>query len=136
MDIEESLQRYGIVPEKAVLPQIRALLAHETESERAGRPRCDDLALLCCVQLFSQGEVEDCLLIWEAKRSSFDLYSYLDVELMCGAGLEATKNYLETCVAPEAAAALAYIRERERSGCFLEFSTAGHLAYYRRYFGV
>ncbi len=84
MDIEESLQRFGVVPEKAALPQIRALLVHETELERAGLPRSDDLALLCCVQLFSQGEVEDCLLIWEAKRSSFDLYSYLDVELMCG----------------------------------------------------
>ena len=136
MDIEESLQQFGIVPEKAALPQVRALLAHETELERAGLPRSDDLALLCCVQLFSQGEVEDCLLIWEAKRSSFDLYSYLDVELMCGAGLEATKNYLATCGAPEAAAALAHIRDREGGSRFREFSIAGHLAYYRRYFGV
>ncbi|RYZ38045.1 MAG: hypothetical protein EOP49_31240 [Sphingobacteriales bacterium] len=36
------------------------------------------------------GQVEDCQLIWEAKRSDFDAYCMVDIELMAFAGAEQT----------------------------------------------
>jgi len=79
MNVEESLQRYGMFPAERDLPAIRALLAREAEIERSGGRREDDLALLCCVQLFSRGLLEDVLRIWDAKQAGMDLGIMLDV---------------------------------------------------------
>ena len=94
MNVEESLQRYGMLPAERDLPAIRALLAREAEIERSGGRGEDDLALLCCVQLFSRGLLEDVLRIWDAKQASMDLAMALDVQFLCGAGLDATKRFL------------------------------------------
>jgi hypothetical protein len=134
--IDESLRRYGLIPDDESLSDIRKMLAEEAANERAGRPREEDLALLCCVQLFSRGLLEDVLRIWEAKNSGMDLACYLDVEFLCGAGLEVTKQFLSEQRSQEAAEALARIRECEKSGQFKEFSPQTHLQSYRRYFGI
>lgn len=134
MSAEESLQRFGLVPKEEDLPAIRALLAGEANAERKGVDREDDLALLCCTQLFSHGLLDDVLLIWEAKRSGFDLTCTIDVQLLCGAGLAATKEYLTLHPRPEAAQALAYICRCEEAGDFQRFLPESHLAHYRRYF--
>src|SRR4051812_29434454 len=94
MTVDQSLERYGMVPREEMLSDSRAILAGEVATEHAGRDRTDDLALLCAVQLFNRGAQEDILRIWEAKRASMDLGCALDVQLLCGAGLEATKLYL------------------------------------------
>jgi hypothetical protein len=91
LNVEESLQRFGLVPPDEALLEIRALLAREAEAERLGKGREEDLALLCCVQLFARGLLEDVLRIWNAKSAGMDLRAYLDVQLLCGAGLETTK---------------------------------------------
>ena len=135
MNVSDSLARFGLVPADEALPEIRLLLEGEAEAERDGQPREEDLALLCCVQLFSRGLAEDILRIWAAKRSGFDLGCYLDVQFLCGAGLARTKASLQSRPEPQAAEALAYIKSCENSGDFDEFTPEGHLAHYRTYFG-
>lgn len=125
-----------MVPSDDALPRVRELLASEAEAERSGHPRVEDLALLCCVQLFSRGYLEDVLRIWEAKQSGFDLSCYLGVQLLCGAGLAETKAFLALQEDPRAASALKYIIECESSGDFGNFSPASMLANYQTYFGV
>lgn len=134
MNVEESLHCFGLVPPDEALPKIRALLAREAEAERLGEAREDDLALLCCVQLFARGLVEDVLRIWSAKSAGMDLGAYLDVQLLCGAGLETTKSFLASRSGPDAASALHYLVKCERAGDFEGFSPAKHLAHYRDYF--
>ena len=73
MNIDESIQRFGLVPSDEALPHIRVLLAQQADAERHGRLREEDLALLCCVQLFSRGQLEDVLRIWDAKQLGMDL---------------------------------------------------------------
>ena len=136
MTTDESLGRFGLVPEDASLDEVRALLEQEAEAERTGRPRVEDLALLSCVQLFSRGKLEDVLRIWRAKRSGFDLGCYLDVQLLCGAGLEATKQFRSADTGCEAREALDYIVSCEATGDFDGFTAEDHLQDYRRYFGV
>jgi hypothetical protein len=136
MTVDESLNLHGFVPGDESLPTIRKILANETANERAGSPREDDLALLCCVQLFSRGLLQDVLLIWEAKCSGMDLGCYLDVEFLCGAGLDETKHFLEEQPSQEAAEALAYINECQMVGQFDDFSPQKHLEQYRCYFEV
>lgn len=83
-----------------------------------------------------RGLFEDVLRIWDAKRAGMDLGSYLGVQLLRGAGPSETKQFLAGQPSPQAAEALAYIRECEGAGDFVGFSPGGHLEYYRRYFGA
>ncbi|TRC88917.1 hypothetical protein FJV80_11625 [Mesorhizobium sp. WSM4310] len=136
MNTRDSLQQFGLVPKDEDLPRIRDLLAHEADRERKGDGREDDLALLCCVQLFSKAMDEDVLRIWDAKSSGFDLFSSLDVQFLCGNGLQNTKNFLMKQSGEVATKALAYLKECEAAGDFEEFSAAAHLEHYRAYFGV
>ena len=136
MNVEESLRRFGLVPSDEALPHIRALLAREAEAERSGDDREDDLALLCCVQLFSRGLLEDVLRIWDAKRSGMDLGCYLDVQFLCGAGLAETKRFLAEEPGSAAFEALEYLKKCEEAEDFAEFSPTSHLERYRQYFGV
>lgn len=131
---DESLQRYGLVPADESLPAIRAILAREVELEWSGGEREDDLALLCCVQLFSRGLLDDVLRIWSAKSASMDLGCSIDVQLLCGAGLLATKHFLASHHDAAAEDALRYLQSCEAAGDFLDFSPQDHLERYRRYF--
>lgn len=136
MNAHESLREFGLVPADSALPRIRALLAREAEAERAGEAREDDLALLCCVQLFSRGILEDVLRIWDAKRSGMDLGCYLDIQFLCGAGLDLTKQFLASRRGDDAAEALSRLLECEAAGDFAGFSPEAHLQQYRRYFSA
>lgn len=136
MNTSESLAQFGLVPSDNALPYIRELLAREAEAERAGNPREDDLALLCCVQLFSRGLLEDILRMWDAKQSGWDLGFVVDVQFLCGAGLAATKAYLAAQPDTDAKEALAYIEACEKTNDFEDFSPETHLDSYHQYFGV
>ncbi len=136
MTADESLQRFGLVPSDADLPIIRDLLAREADAERSAGEREDDVALLCCVQLFSRGLLEDVLRIWDAQQSGMDLGASLDVQFLCGPGLETTKQFLATQPSEAARRALAHITECEQAGDFEDFSRDQILEDYRDYFGV
>ena len=62
--------------------------------------------------------------------------SVVDVQFLCGAGLDATKRFLASLRDERAAAALSYIADCEKAGDFDGFSPEAHLQRYREYFGV
>jgi hypothetical protein len=138
MTWQESLKLYGLVPADESLPAIRRILAREAEMERSEYPenREEDLALLCRVQLFIRGYLEDVLRIWEAKQSGMDLACSLDGHFLLGAGVEQTKTYLTNNPSPEAPAILEYIASLKQCGMLVDWSPEKHLESYRQYFQV
>ena len=76
---------------------------------------------------------EDILLIWDAKMSGFDMGSVVDVQFLCGAGLDATKRFLASQRDERALEALHYISECEEAGDFDGFSPEEHLQGNREY---
>lgn len=77
-----------------------------------------DLMKNDCLQLFDAGSVSDVLLIWLAKTSNLDAHFAIDVHLLCGPGIEATKKYLLSNGNADALAALQYIVDCEKAGDF------------------
>lgn len=136
MTLEESISLYGLRPPALEqLDQIRNRLAEETEQERRGQGKGDtELAKLCCVQLFSHGMLEDVLSIWRAKTASMDANCGIDVQLLCGAGLNATKEYLQKTDCDSAQQALLRIAECERAGDFDGFTIDEQMRFYADYY--
>jgi hypothetical protein len=140
MDELEVIRRFGLPPLAADLPVIREALIEATRLERAGEG--DTLVMKAlCVALFAAGCVEDSLEIWRAKRASFDASSSIDVQLLCGAGFDATLRYLRGVDSEHAKAALAYILECDATGDFAGHDAPGGslsavLADFRRYYGL
>jgi hypothetical protein len=133
MTYEEALQEFGLPASPKHCNDIRSLLVEETERERRGKGQEEILRTLC-VQLFSIGDPEDALLIWSAKNSSFDMGCGLDIQFLCGAGLEATKAFLAASAASEASRALGCLMECEKSGDFRNWSPQKTLTAYRAYY--
>ncbi|GAB3452210.1 hypothetical protein [Actinophytocola sediminis] len=142
MNADECLARYGLRPDPSVLPELRALLAHETEIERAayaGESAADDietdheLMRLVSAQLFGIGSLADVPLLWRAKRTSMDTSSAIDIQMLCGAGLDETEAYL-SANGPEEA--LDYLRQCRDAGDFDDFTPAGRMVEYEWYYGV
>jgi hypothetical protein len=135
VDEDESLRRYGLRPSAADLPRIRELLAARTELERRKQGDGDtELMKLCCVQLFHTGDLADVLPIWRAKTASWDAHCSIDVQLLCGAGLEETKAYLAAEGSEEASAALALLRDCEAARDFENFSVPRQSRWYAEYY--
>ena len=135
MDEAKSLDRFGLEPNESDLPAIRELLARETQAESQLQGSGDtEFMKLCCVQLFGWGDLRDVLLIWEAKNASMDAACAIDIQLLCGAGLGATKEYLEGLTDRRAAEALRYLRECEAAGDFDGFSPDDWMKSYRDYY--
>ena len=135
MTSNEALQKFGLPASLHHRDAIRQLLAEEIERERRGESGEEMLRTLC-VQLFSLGVAEDAILIWHAKRSSFDAGCGLDVQFICGAGLAATKEYLANSDAPSASAALEYVMKCEQTGDFEDWAPQASVDRYRRYYGL
>jgi len=135
MTENECLTRFGIVPDVSDLPTIREILRSEIQAAQSEE---DDSGLmkLCCIQLFSAGDPTDSMLIWSAKRSSFDNGINIDVQLLCGAGVARTKEHLSSIGSEYAKHALQYITECEASGDFDCFATDEVLDFYRNYYGL
>ena len=62
-------------------------------------------------------------------------FCYLDVQLLCGAGLDETKEFLSAQPSELAKTALTYIEECELTGDFDNWSPSKQMEYYRSYFG-
>lgn len=117
--LEQVIETYGLTPQIEHLQTIRTLL--QEECANTGREDHEYMRLLC-MQLFSLGQIEDTRLIWQAKRLSMDSFVMIDVQLLCGAGLEQTKLYLLDIDEEEATAELAYLEKCESAGDFEDFS--------------
>jgi hypothetical protein len=132
MTYEEALREFGLPASPNARRAIRYLLEEEIQQQRQSKGEFELLRTLC-VQLFSIGNVEDSLLIWNAKKTSFDAMCGLDVQFLCGAGLEATKQFLVASSVPEAKKALEYIGSCEGNG-FKDWTPAKTLAFHRQYY--
>jgi len=131
MDENELLARYGLVPVAADLAEIRRLIRSLTADEK--RDTNEPLKTLC-IQLFSAGIPSDALLIYKAKKSSFDAACYIDIQLVCGAGLETTKAFLRESSEPVAKELLTVLQDGNSLRDFDGFTPERHLDFYRRYY--
>jgi hypothetical protein len=147
MTSDEALQKFGLPASPEYRDEIRDLLtneinlekkrfvANEAELDVIGRGEIETLRTFC-LQLFSLGFPDDSLLIWDAKESTWDNHCSIDVQLLCGAGISATKTFLATSKADTAQAALQYIIECEQSGDFTDWTPQTTIDYYRQYYGL
>ncbi|MFI7114554.1 hypothetical protein ACIBK9_50160 [Nonomuraea sp. NPDC050227] len=111
------------------------MLRTQAALERGAQDEGDtELMKLCCVQLFNADHLDDVLTIWDARRSSWDAGSSVDVQLLCGAGLEETKAYLTATNSPEALVTLDHLLLCERAGDFEGFSLESRSCLYAEYY--
>ncbi|RKG98560.1 hypothetical protein D7Y13_37315 [Corallococcus praedator] len=137
MDLDAWLGRLGLNPAPSSLEEIREALRVQTEQEHRSQGDGDtEWMRLCCVQLFHAGLLEDVLRIWRAKRASMDAAASIDVQFLCGAGLERTKESLASQASDEARKALRYLEECEAAGDFEDFTVAGYLKRCAAYYGT
>lgn len=135
MDEQLSLDRFGLRPKTKHLPEIRSLLRGRAAREQRQQGSGDtELMRLCSVQLFHSGNREDILHIWRAKTSSWDANSSIEIQLLCGRGLQETVRFLAEHDDPGAAEALQRIRECEEAGAFDDFTVLGYRQLMRDYY--
>lgn len=135
MNQSDALQNFGLPssPEhrEAILDAIEGQLNMIFDGDsHAELNRC------LVAQLFSIGVVEDSLVIWRIKSSGFDCACGVDVQFICGAGVDPTLRFLEQSNDPDAADALDYLRSCMGSGDFDDWTPAEQLAICRFYFGL
>lgn len=135
MTYVEVLEKFGLPASLEDRDEIRSLLSERIELERSGGAGEEMLRVLC-MQLFSIGVVDDALLIWEAKESSFDAGCGLDIQFVCGAGLKATTDFLGRSTDPLAAQASKYLQECVKAGDFADWNPHKELTHCKQYFGV
>ena len=133
MDENELLVRFGLVPIEADLAEVRRLIEALIADDR--RDSNEPLKILC-IQLFSAGNPADALLIYKAKSSSFDAGCYIDIQLVCGAGLEATKAFLRGSSEAKAKELLALLQNISSAGDFDDFTPEKQLNFYRHHYGL
>lgn len=135
MNVDELVERFGLHPAGTDLAEIRRILISHTMRERQAQGDGDtEVMKLCSLMLFNAAEPADTLLIWWAKESSMDSSSAIDVQLLCGRGLAATKAHLESETTDQAAEALDYLRACEAADDFEEFTVEGYSSWWGSYF--
>lgn len=133
MNKEEAiLEEYGLEPELQYRGTLRSLLKEEINNEDS---EDNEYLKILCIMLFSIGEVEDSLIIWEAKQKNFDTSCYIDVQLLCGAGFDHTINYLMTIASKEANQEMNYLKKRKDTD-FANFSKCEMINNYKQYYGM
>jgi hypothetical protein len=99
-DADQYFAAHGLRVAADMLPTAREILIRETRHEAdtyagAGTvPGNTYLMRICAAQLWHAGAVEDALLIHRARRTSMDATGAVDGQLMLGAGVARTKDYL------------------------------------------
>jgi len=134
MTQQELLEAYGLPASLVDRPEICQRLKEEIARERRGESRKEVLCLLCA-QLFSIGEVEDVLLIWEAKNASEAAFLEVDLRFLCGAGFEETEKFLESTKSKYSYPALSYIIEAEMV-FFVDWQPSDTVTEYRQQYGL
>ena len=107
-EADRYLATHGLRVDADRLPMVRETLIRETRHEAdtyAGRgtvPGNTALMRICAAQLWHAGAVEDALLVHRARRTSMDAAGTVDGQLMLGAGVARTKEYLAALGTAEA----------------------------------
>jgi hypothetical protein len=108
-------------PERTfALTLLNNLVTHRRENSAHG---LHETLLLVCYLLGLARQIEDCLLIWNAKTTDFDTFCGLDIQLVVFAGVDETITYLEMQDCEEAKEALEYIHECNKAGDFLDLTS-------------
>lgn len=128
---EELLKNFGLVPKIEFVDRIRNLLKEEIENKSS---EDNEYLKTLCIQLFALGYVDDTLLIWRAKEKDFDTHGYIDVQLLCGAGLEKTLGHLKKMDTLVAKKELSYLRKCKED--FEDFNVEKVLNFYKNYYEV
>jgi hypothetical protein len=129
--VNAQLEKYTLNPDPKFAEEIREIIRQEIANEKR---EDNEILNLSCMQLFSLGEAKDSLLIYKAKMSSFDASLYLDIQLLCGAGLEETKDFLAKQNTPETKEVLDHLLICEKGGEFDEFSVESQTKWHHQYF--
>ncbi|OHV32831.1 MULTISPECIES: hypothetical protein [Pseudofrankia] len=118
---EAWVRRYGLRPAATDLGEVRDMVRAETA---LGWDADVELMRVGCVQLFNAGALADVLTVWGAKGANFDAHCSIDIQLLCGAGLDEVKTHLWAARAysEEATKALEYLLECEAAGDFEDFT--------------
>ncbi|HEY1122021.1 MAG TPA: hypothetical protein VGE67_10490 [Haloferula sp.] len=135
MTDDDAIERFGLPAAKGHRRELCDLL----EAELAKLPTDEaDQPLIHCLaaQLFSIGEVEDSLRIWRAKAASFDLMCGLDVQFLCGAGIERTRDFLVSEDSSDAKEALKYLDGCIGTGDLADWTPELWVENSRRYYGL
>lgn len=107
-DADQHLAAYGLRVGADQVSIVRDVLVREarreaeTYSGTGTVPGNTQLMRMCAVQLWHVGAVEDALLVHRARGTSMDAAGAIDAELMLGAGVARTKEYLTTVCTEEA----------------------------------
>ncbi|MET7866496.1 hypothetical protein [Micromonospora taraxaci] len=129
-DADEYLAAHGLRVDAGRVPVVRDILIRETRHEAdfyAGTgtvPGNTQLMRICAVQLWHAGAVEDALLVSRARGTSMDATGAIDAELMLGAGVARTQEYvgaLHTDEAREILDEIAWVRESYDAGRYAAF---------------
>jgi hypothetical protein len=117
---EETREQVCIALNQELLPQDHTftcyLLEQEIALHRAANDTLFDTLKRCAYLLYRRGHVEDSQLLWEAKNVHFDAYAGLDIQLLIGAGFDATIAYLKG--QPDSAKEIEYLEACQRAGDF------------------
>lgn len=130
---EELIKKYTLTPAEEKRLEILQLYNEEISIENI-----DDHEYLktLCILLFSIGDVRDSLLVWKAKSKDFDAGAYIDIQLLCGAGLQQTKSFLEDENTIDSKKALEYLVKTETTGDFEDFDKEKVINFYKNYYRV
>ncbi len=125
----------GLKASKNHINIVRDLLVVELNAQENEAENDELLRYLCCL-LFLAGHITDSTLIWEAKSTSFDNMCGIDIQLLCGAGLEETVDFLSKDNSEVASDALEYLKECIESGDFQNFTVSDYKDYLYKYYNV
>ena len=108
-------------PERTfALTLLNNLVTHRRENSAHG---LHETLLFACYLLGLARQVEDCLIIWNAKTTDFDTFCGIDVQLVVFAGVDETITYLKMQNSDEAREALTYIQECNEAGDFEDLTS-------------
>ncbi|WP_239616873.1 hypothetical protein [Cohnella mopanensis] len=129
---DELLKLYGLEPDISYRETLQKLLNDEIDNDDY---KDNEYLKTLCIMLFSIGQVEDTQLVWRAKRKSSDAGIYIDVQLLCGAGLESTIEFLDNLNNDIAKEQIEYLKKCEETD-FKDFSKTEVINNYKQYYGI
>lgn len=125
MSEDDVLSTFGFPPAASDAYRIRSLLRERVIlEENSSGGGCSEVMRLLCAQLFTFGDAKDAALIWRAKKSSMDANASIEIELLCGAGVEETRSSLSRARDHYSTGALKAVCDSVSSGQLADFSVS------------